>query len=529
MANSYHQIKNITSESNTKDIIILGKGPSALALPEKIFDDYQVININDSELIYPGSFAVFHRQWVFENLKKNNFKSQCYISDIYYGEIDNQITVPYYPFAEGSLEVLMEKLHSNELFITDFLFISAIKLALIIAEITGKETKNVYFLGFDFDLTESSGKSLRTDKDDLEYRNAYLKTQESIFKYTVQFFNNKETDIQLKHIGKKPYSSVSIDDFIRLNEVNKIKRKKSPHNYNTLLYQGLKEKALNGKTLIVAELTNNHVGDPNRLIKMIQLAKEAGADLIKVQKRDVDNFYTQKELESPYSSPFGDTLGDYRNAVELDDELFDLLINECAELDIAWFSTVLDFSSFEYVSQFDCPLIKIPSTISDHRNFIRQISNNYHNDIVISTGYTDEQYEEFVLKNFSAENRILWLLQCSSSYPTPPEAAQIAVVRHYDHLREKKYPNLMPGYSSHDIGSQGCMLAVASGARMIEKHVKLGNLDWVHFDGVAVDLYNDDFKKFVSDLRKAELMCGDATKRIHPQEHHKYVPNIVHN
>lgn len=529
MENSYHQIENIVSESNTKDILILGKGPSAMALPQHIFDDYQVININDSELIYPGSFAVFHRQWVYENLKKNGFKSRCYISDLPYDDLDDQITVPYYPFAEGSLELLMEKLHSKELFITDFLFISAIKLALMIAEVSSRKEINVYFLGFDFDLTDSSGKSLRTDQDDLEYRNAFLQTQESIFKYTVQFFNKKESSIELKHIGKKPYSSVSIDNFIRLNEIDKIKRKKSPENYNSLLYEELKQKALDGKTLIVAELTNNHVGDPNRLKKMIHLAKDAGADLIKVQKRDVENFYTQKELDSPYKSPFGDTLGDYRRAVELGDELFELLIKECSDQEIAWFSTVLDFASFEYVQKFDCPLIKLPSTISNHRNFIQEISENYDDDIVVSTGYTDQQYEDFILDHFCSDQRILWLLQCSSSYPTPPEAAQIAVVRHYDHLRKNQYPKLIPGYSSHDVGSQGCMLAVASGARMVEKHVKLGNLDWVHFDGVAVDLYNDEFKKFVSDVRKAELMCGDGIKRIHPQEHHKYTPNGIHN
>ncbi len=529
MENSYHQIENIVSESNTKDILILGKGPSAMALPDHIFENYLVININDSELIYPGTFAVFHRQWVYDNLKKNGFKNRCYISDISYDDLDDQITVPYYPFAEGSLELLMQKLHSKELFITDFLFISAIKLALIVAKFSPKNQINVFFLGFDFDLTESSGKSLRTDQDDLEYRNAFLQTQESIFRYTVQFFNKKESSIEIKHIGNKPYSSISIDDFISLNKVDKIKRKKSLENYNSLLYEELKQQALNGKTLVVAELTNNHVGDPNRLKNMIHLAKDAGADLIKVQKRDVDNFYTKMELESPYKSPFGNTLGDYRKGVELGDELFKILIKECSDHEIAWFSTVLDYSSFEYVQQFDCPLIKLPSTISNHRNFIQEIAEIYYDDIVVSTGYTDPQYEDFILNNFCNNQRILWLLQCSSSYPTPPEAAQIAVVRHYDHLRENKHPNLMPGYSSHDVGSQGCMLAVASGARMVEKHVKLGNLDWVHFDGVAVDLYNDEFKTFVSNVRKAELMCGDGTKRIHPRENHKYVPNFIHN
>ncbi|HTO35038.1 MAG TPA: N-acetylneuraminate synthase family protein, partial [Flavobacterium sp.] len=80
----------------------------------------------------------------------------------------------------------------------------------------------------------------------------------------------------------------------------------------------------------------------------------------------------------------------------------------------------------------------------------------------------------------------------------------------------------IPGYSSHDIGSLGCMMAVAAGARMVEKHVKLGNLEWVHFDGVAIDLYNNQFTNFVNDIRKAEIMCGSKEKFIHKFEHHKY-------
>ena len=66
------------------------------------------------------------------------------------------------------------------------------------------------------------------------------------------------------------------------------------------------------------------------------------------------------------------------------------------------------------------------------------------------------------------------------------------------------------------------MLAVAAGAKMIEKHVKLGNMDWVHFDGVALDLLDNTFGDFVSAVRKAELLTGSKTKQIHHQEHHKY-------
>jgi N-acetylneuraminate synthase len=66
------------------------------------------------------------------------------------------------------------------------------------------------------------------------------------------------------------------------------------------------------------------------------------------------------------------------------------------------------------------------------------------------------------------------------------------------------------------------MLAIASGARMIEKHVKLGDVDWVHFDKVAIDLTTGEFARFVQDLRVAEEIMGSGEKKIFECEHHKY-------
>jgi N-acetylneuraminate synthase len=66
------------------------------------------------------------------------------------------------------------------------------------------------------------------------------------------------------------------------------------------------------------------------------------------------------------------------------------------------------------------------------------------------------------------------------------------------------------------------MLAVAGGARMIEKHVKLNDVEWIHFDKVAIDLATDEFARFVSDVRTAEQMVGSGEKRVLDCEHHKY-------
>jgi len=279
--------------------------------------------------------------------------------------------------------------------------------------------------------------------------------------------------------------------------------------------------------LIVAELTSNHLGDLIRLKKMVRLAKEAGADLVKVQKRNVDTFYTKEELNSRYDSPFGCTLGDYRRQVELNEAGFIFLDRVCKQYDIGWFCSVLDIPSFEFIMKFNPFMIKIPSTVSNHRNFLEIVANRYSGDIVISTGYTDKKYEEYILNLFKKNSKV-YLLQCTSAYPTPDEDCQVGVVRHYYKLKSE-FPQIYPGYSSHDVGSLGCSLAVASGAKMVEKHVKLSNVYQVHFNHVALNLLTGEFKNFVQDVRRAERIIGSEYKTIKSSEHHKYKVNKVSN
>jgi N-acetylneuraminate synthase len=118
-------------------------------------------------------------------------------------------------------------------------------------------------------------------------------------------------------------------------------------------------------------------------------------------------------------------------------------------------------------------------------------------------------------------------MQCTSSYPTAPEDCNIAVVRTIEEM--SGHNRIIPGYSSHDIGSLACQLSVANGARFIEKHIKLGSVEWVHFDGVALDLMSNDLSKFVNDIRVAERILGSKEKKQLVSEHHKYKPNSKHN
>ncbi len=540
MERFYTQLKSTLSKSSVRKVYIIGKGPSVYEVDtsQLLSRDSVVINLNDSEKILPGDFAILHRAWAYQSVRECGFKAACYISDI---PITSATYIPakYYPSTYDSFENVVNLLLKEELFVSDFLFLSALKLSMIISNLF-KTAIKVYFLGFDFvELPQSknsevSSVSIELEStehslllDDLKFKNSFLKRQEAYFLYLKKMIKDIAPGIEMIHVGMKSYSTCTPQDFNTSGD--SVSYLDVPSNFNTKQYSNLCEKVESGHVAVVAEFTNNHIGDKNRLREMIKLAVAAGADLIKVQKRDVETFYTQRELRQPYASPFGKTLGDYRRGVEMDEEMFELLIIECFKYKIPWFVSVLDYPSFEFIRQFDVPLIKIPSTISEHRNFIKNFSSSYANDVVVSTGFTNANYEKFILDTFASEYRRLWLLQCASSYPAPLEACQIAVVRHYAKMQATLNLSLYPGYSSHDVGSIVSMMAVAAGAKMIEKHVKLGDLDWVHFDGVAVDLRQGEFQKFISDIRKAEIICGDEIKTIHSVEHHKYKPNDMHN
>lgn len=527
MENFYNPLKSIVSKFPTdfKNIVIVGKGESIKQINREVLSNSLIINVNDSELLISGYFTIFYAERVLESLKKNGFKNEVYISSQKLAAVlpnsAEFIHADYNPLTNEGVEHIAALFEKDSFELTDFLLLSAIKLAWLTNQASDKDLP-IYLIGFDFDL-EKESKPTDNSQHDALYREILFKTQKSQYVFIQQYLKDK-LGILLRHVGNANFSSLSVAEFNQLSTNETVTTSKSKFD-NTEEYQKLLQKVANENyTIVVAELTNNHIGNADRLRKMIKLAKNAGADMVKIQKRDVNTFYTEDELNTEYNSPFGNKLKDYREGVELDDTLMKILISECEQNEIVWFSSVLDYPSLQFLEKYNPPLIKLPSTISNHRNFLKKAGEEFKGDLVISTGFTDKEYESFVLENFCTD-RNLFLLQCTSSYPAPPEACQISVVRHYENL---DLPNLFPGYSSHDIGSLGCMMAVAAGATMVEKHVKLGDLDWIHFDGVALDLGTNQFEIFVKDIRKASVMCGSKHKKIHKQEHHKYTPNEKH-
>jgi N-acetylneuraminate synthase len=495
-------IGDIASTYGTDTIFILGKGPSADEVPPEVYAGSLVIGINDAERIYPADISVFHADWVKQALAKEGPRSRLYVTSTDFSAAGVEVMrVPFAPLTQESGDLMVQRLLGDDLIVEDVLFLTALQVARMVARTRGRK-QTVYMVGFDFKAdvgaAQAIGRHYETDSED--QRRLRIEMQENFLLNALYML--RDTEVDVVHVGKRPFSRLDAAEL------------------KTLFVPDQQGDGRAWSVSVVAELTTNHFGDLGRLERMVRAAKAAGADFVKVQKRDVESFYTREQLDAPYRSPFGKTFRDYRHQLELDRDGFHFLDELCARLGIRWFASALDEPSYRFLLDAGSHAIKLPSTISEHVDYLEAVARTCDRPVVISTGMTDRAFERWVLDTF-ARSPELYLLQCNSAYPTPAEDCNVGVVRHYARL-SRENPRIVPGYSSHDHGWFGSALAVASGARMIEKHVKLGNTEWAHFDAVALDLTKAEFRDYVRKIREAEVVLGEDEKSVQPSEHHKY-------
>jgi sialic acid synthase SpsE len=496
-------IADIASTYSTDTIFILGKGPSADLVRPEVFASSLTIGLNDAERIAPVDISIFHADWVKQGIAAAGYRSRLYLTSTDFDPPGRKtLRVPHYRLTQESSDLVMQRFMSDEFAVEDILFLSALKLARSVARQRGRP-QTVYMVGFDFAPAE--GYSSRIDRDFAPHatdeREARISLQEFYFLNTLYFLQNSE--LTVKHVGSRAFSVLSPEELTR-----------------AVLGAGAGPERPHHRVSVIAELTTNHFGDRRRLERMIRSSAAAGADFVKLQKRDVESFYSAEQLASPYRSPFGPTFGDYRRALELSRDDFGFVDGLCKELGIGWFTSILDQPSFEFMLQFSPTVVKLPSTISEHTDYLDYVAANYRHGVVLSTGMTDQAYERWVLDTFTQCDR-LYLMQANSAYPTPLSDCNVGVVRHYHRLSHSD-ARIVPAYSSHDFGWKASVMAVAAGARMVEKHVKFGNTEWAHFDAVAVDLTTPKFKEYVDAIREAELIVGREEKQVNASEHHKY-------
>lgn len=247
----------------------------------------------------------------------------------------------------------------------------------------------------------------------------------------------------------------------------------------------------------IAEFTTNHMGNLNVLLQMVEKAAWAGCDYIKMQKKDVDRFYTKEKLDAPYISPYGKTYRDYRTIFEFNKDEFDIFDQKCKEHELPWFATVQDVSSLHFMLRYDLDLYKIASSNARNKDFLREVAQNVpkNKTIVISVaGSTLKDIEETL--SIFPDHRI-YLLHCVAEYPCPPETLRLGNIKVLQERFESDKISI--GYSGHEEGFIPTLAAIDYGVKMIERHFCLSRHSFVHH--IECSLEPEEYKELIDIVR----------------------------
>ncbi len=261
---------------------------------------------------------------------------------------------------------------------------------------------------------------------------------------------------------------------------------------------------------IIAEIGINHNGNMTTVKKLIDVAKDAGCDAVKFQKRTVDKVYTKELLDSPRESPWGITQRDQKNGLELSFQDYKKIDEYCKSLNIKWFASAWDIESQKYLRQFDCSYNKVASAMIVSREFLNEVASEQKHTF-ISTGMSSIDQIKTAVDIFKNMDCPFELMHTVSTYPMPDTDANLKCIQTL--ANEFKCD---VGYSGHETGLAISYAAVALGATSIERHITLDRTMYGSDQAASIEPHG--LRQLVGAIRKIEISLGDGIKKITKEE-----------
>ena len=265
----------------------------------------------------------------------------------------------------------------------------------------------------------------------------------------------------------------------------------------------------NHPTYIVGEIGINHNGDIDIAKQLVDLAKWAGADAVKFQKRTPELAVPADQKDKMRETPWGYIpYLQYRQKVEFSEPQYREIDAYCKQKGMEWFVSVWDENSVEFMEAFNPPCYKVPSASLTDRTLLKYLKKTGR-PIILSTGMSTMQQIKTAVAEFDINN--LMLTHTTSTYPCTPDELNLRMI---STLREN-FPCPV-GYSGHEVGLVLSAVAVAMGACLVERHITLDRAMWGSDQSASVE--PGGLQKLVKYIRVTEQALGDGVKQVYQSE-----------
>ncbi|MCU0440299.1 MAG: N-acetylneuraminate synthase [Raineya sp.] len=264
---------------------------------------------------------------------------------------------------------------------------------------------------------------------------------------------------------------------------------------------------------IIAEAGVNHNGDIQTAQKLIEVAAQAGADIVKFQTFQAEKLVSKKAKKAEYqientSDSQEDTQLKMLKKLELSKEGHYQLMEYCQKQNIQFLSTGFDLESLDFLQEINIPFFKIPSGEITNLPYLKKIA-SFGKETILSTGMANlgeiEQALNILTKNGIPLFKIT-VLHCNTEYPTPMQDVNLKAMQAIQHAFGVKV-----GYSDHTMGIEVAIAAVALGATVIEKHFTLDKN--ANGPDHKASLEPEELKQMVISIRNIEKALGNGIKK----------------
>ena len=264
----------------------------------------------------------------------------------------------------------------------------------------------------------------------------------------------------------------------------------------------------NSPCFVIAEIGNNHNGDIDLAKQLVDLAIDSGADCVKFQMRNIKSLYKNQGNDHDSSADLGEqyTL-DLLSRFQLSNEELFEVFDYCKDKGKIPLCTPWDLDSLSALENYGMQAYKVASADLTNLELLAAIART-EKTMICSTGMSTEMEIKKAIDFLQYINAQYILLHCNSTYPTPYRDVNLRYLRQLSLINKGG----VVGYSGHERGYIATTLAVALGAKVIEKHFTIDkNMEG---NDHKVSLLPFEFKEMVDQIRLTEEMLGEGGERV---------------